>query len=45
MCDTILGDNFASFIDGQLVLVAYWVYFGPAGDVLNILYWDRDCVA
>ena len=44
MCDTLLRDDFAVFIDGQLVLAAYWVYFGP-GDVLNTLDWDGDCVA
>ena len=44
MCDILLGDDFAFFIDGQLVLAAYWIYFGP-GDVLNTLDWDGDRVA
>ena len=44
MCDTLLGDDFAFFIDGQLVLVAYYIYFGP-GDVLDTVNWDGDHVA
>ena len=44
MCDTLLGDDFIFFIDGQLVLAAYWIYFGPR-DGLNTLNWDGDCVA